>query len=107
MLAANELEHLGHSVEVLYLPTLKPFDNEIIHESLRKTRRFISVEELSSHDGLYNLVLKASAGLDGIKSQQLAISEFISGYGSYAEIQERAGLAQHQVTRAGINLVGN
>jgi len=106
MLAASELEDIGHSVEVLYLPTLKPFDSGIIRESLRKTRRFISVEELSSHDGLYNLILKASAGLDGIKSQQLAISEFIRGYGSYAEIQARAGLAQHQVSRAGIDLVG-
>ena len=107
MLAVSALEDLGHSVEVLYLPTLKPFDTEIIRESLRKTRRFISVEELSSHDGLYNLVLKGSAGLEGIKSQQLAISEFISGYGTYAEIQTRAGLAQHQITQAGIDLVGN
>jgi hypothetical protein len=45
--------------------------------------------------------------LDGIKSQQLAISEFISGYGTYAEIQARAGLAKHQITRAGINLIDN
>ena len=107
MLAADELEHLGHSIEVLYLPTLKPFDNEIIRESLRKTRRYISVEELSSHDGLYNLASKASAGLDGMKSQQLAISEFISGYGSYAEIQARAGLAQHNIVQAAIKLAGD
>jgi len=106
ILAATELEDLGHSVEVLYLPTLKPFDSEIVFESLRKTRKFISVEELSSHDGLYNLVLKGSLGLDGIKSKQLAISDFISGYGTYAEIQTRAGLARHQITRAGIDLIG-
>jgi transketolase len=107
ILAADELEDLGQSVEVLYFPTIKPFDDEIIRESLRKTRKFISVEELSSHDGLYNLVLKASAGLDGIKSQQLAISEFISGYGTYAEIQARAGLAQHNIVQAGLKLAGD
>ena len=107
MLAADELVGLGQSAEILYFPTIKPFDEEITRESLKKTRKFISVEELSSHDGLYNLVLKVSAGLDGIKSQQLAISEFIGGYGTYAEIQERAGLAQYHIVQAGVKLVGD
>ena len=107
MLAAEELEDLEQSVEVLYFPTIKPFDDEIARESLKKTRKFISVEELSSHDGIYNLVLKASTGMSGIKSQQLAISEFIGGYGTYSEIQERAGLAQDNIVQAGLKLAGD
>ena len=107
MLAAEELEVLGHSIEILYYPTIKPFDNEIILESLRKTRKFVSVEEMSSQDGLYSLVLKASFGLDGVKGQQLAITEFLNGYGTYGEIQDRAGLSLRKIIQAVFKLNGN
>ncbi len=107
MLAAEDLENIGQSVEILYFPTIKPFDDEIVRESLRKTRRFVSVEEISSHDGLHNLVLKASLGLEGIKGQQIAITDFIGGYGTYNEIQERAGLARHHIVNAGNRLMGH
>lgn len=107
MLAAEELEVLGQSIEILYYPTIKPFDNEIILESLRKTRKFVSVEEMSSQDGLYSLVLKASFGLDGVKGQQLAITEFLNGYGTYGEIQDRAGLSLRKIIQAVFKLNGN
>jgi transketolase len=104
MLAADELENLGQSVEILYFPTIKPFDSDLVRESLRKTRKFVSVEEMSSQDGLYNLVLRASIGVAGTKGQQLAITEFLSGYGTYGEIQDRAGLSPLHIIRA-VNLL--
>jgi hypothetical protein len=35
-----------------------------------------------------------------IKGQQLAITEFLSGYGTYGEIQDRAGLSTHHIMHA-------
>jgi transketolase len=105
MLAADELENLGQSVEILYFPTIKPFDSDLVRESLRKTRKFVSVEEMSNQDGLYNLVLKASIGVAGIKGEQLAITDFLSGYGSYGEIQDRAGLSTRHIMHA-VHLLG-
>jgi transketolase len=107
MLAADELENLGQSVEILYFPTIKPFDSDLVRGSLRKTRKFVCVEEISSQDGLYNLVLKASIGLAGIKGEQLAITEFLSGYGTYGEIQDRAGLSARHILDAARRLGGN
>jgi transketolase len=100
MLAADELESLGLSTEILHFPTIKPFDSHLVKQSVRKTNRFVTVEELSSQDGLYNLVLNATLGLSGIKGKQLAITEFISGYGNYHEIQDRAGLSVRHILEA-------
>ncbi len=43
--AAQELEKLGISVEVIDLRTLKPLDTETIINSVRKTGRLVTVEE--------------------------------------------------------------
>lgn len=52
-----------------------------------------SGEELLSLDGLHNLVLKAISGKLILKKAQMAIDDFVSGYGTYKEIQETAGLS--------------
>ena len=97
LIARDSLEKLGISVEVLYFHTLKPFDNDLIVESLSKTKKIISVEELSSQDGLYNNCLKASKDLDNVKSIQMAIEKFIRGYGTYDELTEEAGLNSDKI----------
>jgi transketolase len=107
ILAAEELEKLGQSVEILYFPTIKPFDSNIVQDSLRKTGKFVSVEEISSQDGLFNLVVNASMGLVEVRGEQLAIREFLSGYGTYGEIQDRAGLSARHILDAARRLGGN
>ena len=52
--AEKLLKKKNISVEILYFHTLKPFDSETVKKSLKKTKRLISIEELSAHDGLYN-----------------------------------------------------
>jgi transketolase len=97
--AAEQLSSLGISAEVLYFHTLKPFDLDLVRHSVEKTRRFITVEELSSHDGLYNLCLRACAGLGGIESDQIAIEDFIHGYGSYDELCSRIGMTPEGIVK--------
>jgi transketolase len=92
-LAASErLAEAGISAEVLYFHTLKPFDSALLRASVGKTRRFVTVEELSAHDGLFNLCLRACLGLDRIEARQIAIEDFIHGYGSYDELCAKVGL---------------
>src|SRR5262249_42709689 len=91
--AADQLASSGISAEVLYFHTLKPFDADLLRASVSKTRRFVTVEELSAHDGLYNLCLRASVGLNGISAAQIAIEDFIQGYGTYDELCARVGLS--------------
>lgn len=92
-LAASErLAKAGISAEVLYFHTLKPFDAALLRASVEKTRRFVTIEELSAHDGLFNLCLRACLGLDRIEARQIAIEDFVHGYGSYDELCARVGL---------------
>jgi transketolase len=90
--AAEVLSARGVSAEILYFHTLKPFDAARVHESVSRTKRLITVEELSAHDGLFNLCLRASVGIEGLKVKQMAVEDFIYGYGSYEELCDRAGL---------------
>jgi transketolase len=95
--AADDLSHLGIEAEVLYFPTIKPFDSEALRNSLEKTKRLITVEELSSHDGLFNLAIRSSVGVSGLKATQLAINGFIRGYGSYSDLCARASLTSENI----------
>lgn len=45
LLAAEELAKSGISVEVINLRTLKPLDRDTILNSVRKTKRLVTVEE--------------------------------------------------------------
>jgi len=90
--AADNLATQGLSAEVLYFHTLKPFDAALLRASVEKTRRFITVEELSAHDGLFQLCLRACLGLDGVAAEQIAIEDFIHGYGTYEELCAKIGM---------------
>jgi transketolase len=95
--AAKKLSTRGISAEVIYLPTFKPFDSKAVRYSVEKTGCFITVEELSSQDGLYNRVLQSVLGLGELKGKQMAVSDFIHSYGTYTELQNEAGLSEKHV----------
>lgn len=104
--AVDQLAGLGVSVEVLYFHTMKPFDSELLRASVMKTRRFLTVEELSAHDGLFNLCLRASIGINDVVTDQIAIEDFVHGYGSYDELCIRVGMSPDGITRSILRLTG-
>lgn len=91
--AADLLSGRNLSAEVIYIHTIKPFDMALVRESMQKTKRVLVVEELSAHDGVFNHVVKSGIGLDGIQYAQIAIEDFIHGYGTYEELSERLGFS--------------
>jgi len=97
MFAAKELKSQGISVEVLYFHTFKPFDLKLVEDSVKKTKNIISVEELSSQDGLFNKCLRATMNIDGVSYKQMAVEEFIHGYGTYEELCSKAGLSAKDI----------
>ena len=84
--AASELSAVGLSAEVLYFPTLKPFDEELLRTSVTKTKCLVVVEELSERDGLYSRCIESCVGLGGLRARSLSVSEFIHDYGTYEEL---------------------
>ena len=82
---------------------LKKFN---ISAEILKTKRLVTVEELSAHDGLFNLCLKSLIGIDGIKFEQLAIKDFLHDYGSYEDLCKKAGLTYENIEKAALRIVG-
>lgn len=89
--AASLLSELAISVDVIYVPTIKPLDRTLLRESVERTRRLLCVEEASAHDGLFNLALRATLGIPETQYSQMAIEDFVHGYGTYGELCERLG----------------
>ena len=102
--SADALAEKGISAEILYFHTMKPFDSELVHESVSRTGRLVTVEELSAHDGLYNQCLRACVGIGGLLAHQLAIDDFVHGYGTYEELCATAGLTEDSIVSAAIDL---
>ena len=103
--ARNILLKKGYSIEILYYHTLKPFDYLKVKKSLKKTKKLLSIEELSAHGGLYSQCIKSIIGIGGIKTEQLAVFDFIHGYGSYEDLCKRAGLSVFNITARALKLL--
>lgn len=89
--AARLLADRHIETEVLYYHTIKPFDFELLRTSAFKTKHVLTIEEASAHDGIFNLALRATIGLDGVRFAQMAIDDFVHGYGSYEDLCRRHG----------------
>ena len=92
------------SVEVLYFPTIKPFDERLVLESVSKTKKLITFEELSHQDGLHNLCIKSIIGINDIFVEQIAINDFIHSYGSHEDLCRSQGLDIKNLYQKVINL---
>ena len=88
------------SVEVLYLHTFQPFDEELVRRSIGKTGAFVSIEELGPQGGLFHATLAAVAGSGFRACKQLAVRGFVSGYGTYEDLKAVAKLSSADLEKA-------
>jgi transketolase len=103
--AEKLLSALGHSIEVIYCHSLKPFDSELILNSVQKTKKVITFEEISSQDGLFNLVNASIAGKFLYSIKQIAINKFVRPYGTFDELCKASGLSSENLFRCGLELL--
>ena len=89
----DKLSSEGKGVEVLYIHTIRPLDIDLVRASVDKTRHVIVIEEHMRSGGLGDDVLRATRDISDVKFISAAIPDkFITGYGSYQELLESAGL---------------
>lgn len=91
------------SVEVVYIHSFKPFDNELVRSSVAKTDGFVTIEELGPQGGLFHSVLNATKGLDYSTARQLSVTNFVSGYGSHDDLTNSAGISSSDLLRVIVN----
>jgi transketolase len=92
--SSEALKRKKVSAEVIYLPTIKPFDDEIVRQSLSKTKRGLVIEEHSMYGGILEEVLRCSVGLNDVKFSSINLGDrFVRVYGSYKEQCRRLGFS--------------
>jgi transketolase len=100
MLSLEILSNQGIDAEVIYYPTLKPFDSEIVRESVRKTRKVLAIEEHIKLGGLGEQVMNAIQGINNVKMKFLCIPEgFLRNYGTYQEHCESLGFTPQNILK--------
>lgn len=97
--AAEHLAADGIDVEVLYFPTIQPFDSEITRSSLAKTKRVIVIEEASSHGSVFDRVVRATVDIPEVSYKQIAIEDFVHSYGSYEDLCNKVGLTVETIVK--------
>jgi len=101
------LESIGLSAEILYYPTLKPFDKELVVSSASKTKKIVTIEEHAKYGGLGDYVLHAVFGIEGIKFDAIHLPEkFLRSYGTYEEHCKGLGFTAENLVNKVNNICG-
>ena len=94
----TEFAKLGLDVEIIYIHTIKPFDYALVSESVRKTRKYLVIEEHSQFGGVGDEVMRATQNIENVKSAFLSIPDnFEHGYGNYKDHCEQIGLTSENL----------
>ncbi len=90
--AAERLQAAGISVEHIGLPTIYPLYNYLLHQSLNKTGRVVTVEEHYVYGGIGTQIADLLASSFPAPVRKLGIPHAYASSGSYAEILRKYGL---------------
>ena len=81
-----ELNKAGIDAEIIYAHTIKPFDYNLVAKSIKKTGKYLVIEEHTQYGGVGDEVMRAVQGIENVKSAFISIPDcFIHGYGHYKE----------------------
>ncbi|SMC45218.1 transketolase family protein [Moheibacter sediminis] len=92
MLAVNELEKEGISAELINIHTIKPLDEEIILNSVRKTGKVVTCEEHNKFGGLGESVARLLTEKYPVKQAFVATNDTFGESGTPAELMKKYGL---------------
>jgi transketolase len=91
--AANELEQMGISCEVLNVSTIKPLDTETLIGSVKKTGRIITIEEHNIIGGLGSAVAEATGLHHPVPIEFMGINDTFTETGPYDDLLAKYGLS--------------
>lgn len=90
-------EQHGISVDLLSVHTLKPFDEQAIIESAKKTGRVLTVENHSIHGGLYGAVCETLSNKCPTLCDAVAVRDKLTQVGKLDELKRDYGLTANDI----------
>ncbi len=101
------LTQIGIFPEVIHMPTIKPIDQQMIIESVKKTGRIITIEEHSIIGGLGGAVAEVLSENYPAYLVRLGIKDMFAESGEPDELFEKYGLSENHIIEAAKNIVKN
>jgi transketolase len=95
--AAEMLEDVGVSAEVINIHTIKPLDEELILESANKTGRVVTIEEHNVIGGLGSAVCDVLSSMAPTPVFKIGVQDVFGESGSGEELLEKYGLSANGI----------
>jgi transketolase len=100
VLAGQELEKKGISVELINMHTIKPLDEEAIIKSVGKTKCVVTAEEHQRNGGLGESVAGVLARNTPAPIEMVAVNDSFGESGTPTELLEKYGLSPNDIISA-------
>jgi transketolase len=100
LLAAEELESDGINAEVINIHTIKPLDEALILESVKKTGAIVTAEEHNYMGGLGESIAGALSKSHPTPQEYVATQDTFGESGTPAELMEKYGLNKNSIIAA-------
>lgn len=98
--AAEVLNERGISAEVLNIHTIKPFDEEAVLNSVKKTRCVVTAEEHMRHGGLGDSVAQTLARFFPAPQEYVAVNDTFGESGKPLDLLKKYGLDTPNIVAA-------
>jgi transketolase len=103
--AAEELEEKGISAEVINIHTIKPLDEEIILESVQKTKAVVTAEEHLRNGGLGDSVAQLLGRKNPVPVEMVAINDTFGESGKPNDLLKKYNIDKPDVINAAEKVV--
>jgi len=106
--AARLLHQQGVNARLIHLPTVKPFDSDIILTAARETGVLLTVDEHSVTGGIGSAVAEVLAehAETAVKFKRVGLTDcFAQSYGAYADMKRLNGLAAEHIVEHAAQLL--
>ena len=89
----DKLQSLSYDPEIIYIHTIIPLDEELITNSIDKTKKVLVMEEHMEKGGLGDEIIRLAIKLDNVKYSSISIpNTFMPNYGNYTQLKKSIGM---------------
>lgn len=105
--AAKQLHEEGISARMLHMPSIKPFDHELLEKAAKETKGIITVENHTVIGGLAGAVAESLCEHTPAKMARLGVQDRYGNTGSDKELIEEYGIGTKHICQAVRDFLSN
>ena len=100
LLACETLEQNGISAEVINIHTIKPLDEEMIIDSVKKTKAIVTCEEHNYYGGLGESIARVLTQKYPAPQEFVAVNDTFGESGTPTQLMQKYGLNKEGILKA-------